>query len=81
LTYRLSSLRPTYTTLSGSGLGKAGQGRLEPVGLSKQKGRRGLGLVIQARQTRSEMLQQKYFLIIISLYDKTFVMLKTEALF
>jgi hypothetical protein len=34
---------------AGSGLGKAGQGRLEPVGLSKQRGRRGLGLVIQAR--------------------------------
>jgi hypothetical protein len=34
--------------LLGSGLGKAGQGRLEPVGLSTQRGRRGLGLVLQA---------------------------------
>ncbi len=31
----------------GAGLGKKGQGRLEPVGMSKQRGRRGLGMIIQ----------------------------------
>lgn len=30
----------------GEGLGKHGQGRVAPVDVSKQKGRRGLGLVI-----------------------------------
>ena len=32
---------------SGTGLGKKGQGIVEPVGMSKQRGRRGLGLIIQ----------------------------------
>ena len=36
---------------SGSGLGKTGQGRVEPVGLSKQRGRRGLGLVLKGLET------------------------------
>lgn len=36
---------------SGSGLGKAGQGRVEPVGLSKQRGRRGLGLILKGLET------------------------------
>ena len=36
---------------SGSGLGKAGQGRVEPVGLSRQRGRRGLGLVLKGLET------------------------------
>jgi hypothetical protein len=31
----------------GKGLGKAGQGRVEPVEISKQKGRRGLGMIIK----------------------------------
>lgn len=31
---------------TGEGLGKHGQGRVAPVDVSKQKGRRGLGLVI-----------------------------------
>ena len=31
----------------GKGLGREGQGRVEPVGLSKQRGRRGLGLIIK----------------------------------
>ncbi len=31
----------------GKGLGKKGQGIVEPVGMSKQRGRRGLGLIIQ----------------------------------
>lgn len=30
----------------GEGLGKHGQGRVAPVSLSKQKGRRGLGLAV-----------------------------------
>lgn len=32
---------------SGTGLGKKGQGIVEPVGMSKQRGRRGLGLIIE----------------------------------
>ncbi len=32
---------------SGAGLGKKGQGIVEPVGISKQKGRRGLGLILE----------------------------------
>ena len=36
---------------SGGGLGKSGQGRVEPVGLSKQRGRRGLGLVLAGLET------------------------------
>ena len=36
---------------SGSGLGKAGQGRVEPVGLSRQRGRRGLGLILKGLET------------------------------
>ena len=36
---------------TGSGLGKAGQGRVEPVGLSKQRGRRGLGLILKGLET------------------------------
>ena len=36
---------------SGSGLGKAGQGRVDPVGLSRQRGRRGLGLVLKGLET------------------------------
>ena len=32
---------------AGQGLGKEGQGRVEPVGMSKQRGRRGLGLIIK----------------------------------
>jgi cap1 methyltransferase len=32
---------------TGTGLGKKGQGIVEPVGLSKQRGRRGLGLIIE----------------------------------
>jgi hypothetical protein len=32
---------------SGTGLGKKGQGIVEPVGISKQKGRRGLGLILE----------------------------------
>ena len=36
---------------SGSGLGKLGQGRVEPVGLSRQRGRRGLGLVLAGLET------------------------------
>ena len=36
---------------SGSGLGKTGQGRVEPVELSKQRGRRGLGLVLKGLET------------------------------
>ena len=35
----------------GGGLGKAGQGRLEPVGLSSHRGRRGLGLVLKGLET------------------------------
>ena len=31
----------------GRGLGREGQGRVEPVGMSKQRGRRGLGLIIK----------------------------------
>lgn len=31
---------------SGQGLGKHAQGRVEPVELSKQRGRRGLGLTL-----------------------------------
>ena len=31
----------------GKGLGREGQGRVEPVGMSKQRGRRGLGLIIK----------------------------------
>ena len=31
----------------GKGLGKVGQGIVEPVGMSKQRGRRGLGLILQ----------------------------------
>ena len=33
---------------SGAGLGKSGQGRVEPVELSKQRGRRGLGMIIKS---------------------------------
>ena len=40
---------------SGSGLGKAGQGRVEPVGLSKQRGRRGLGLVLAGLETNDKI--------------------------
>eukprot|EP00090_Calanus_glacialis_P017517 TRINITY_DN27259_c0_g1_i1.p1 TRINITY_DN27259_c0_g1~~TRINITY_DN27259_c0_g1_i1.p1 ORF type:complete len:923 (-),score=365.91 TRINITY_DN27259_c0_g1_i1:140-2908(-) len=36
---------------SGAGLGKAAQGRVEPVGISSQKGRRGLGLVLKGLET------------------------------
>jgi len=36
---------------SGTGLGKAGQGRVEPVGISKQRGRRGLGLILKGLET------------------------------
>lgn len=32
---------------SGKGLGKKAQGIIEPVGISKQKGRRGLGLILE----------------------------------
>ena len=32
---------------SGAGLGKKAQGIIEPVGISKQKGRRGLGLILE----------------------------------
>ena len=35
----------------GGGLGKSGQGRVEPVGLSSQRGRRGLGLVLKGLET------------------------------
>ena len=35
----------------GGGLGKTGQGRVEPVGLSSQRGRRGLGLVLKGLET------------------------------
>jgi cap1 methyltransferase len=35
----------------GGGLGAAGQGRLEPVGLSSHRGRRGLGLVLKGLET------------------------------
>ena len=31
----------------GKGLGKKGQGIVEPVGLSKQRGRRGLGMIVK----------------------------------
>ena len=34
---------------SGTGLGKKAQGRVEPVGISKQRGRRGLGLVLKGK--------------------------------
>ena len=34
----------------GTGLGKAQQGRVEPVGLSSQKGRRGLGHIIEVKE-------------------------------
>lgn len=34
----------------GTGLGKAQQGRVEPVGLSSQKGRRGLGHIIEVKR-------------------------------
>lgn len=33
--------------VQGEGLGKYGQGRVAPVSVSKQKGRRGLGLIIK----------------------------------
>ena len=36
---------------SGTGLGKACQGRVEPVGISKQRGRRGLGLILKGLET------------------------------
>ena len=36
---------------AGEGLGKKGQGRLEPVALSTQRGRRGLGLVLKGLET------------------------------
>jgi len=36
---------------SGTGLGKKAQGRVEPVGISKQRGRRGLGLVLKGLET------------------------------
>lgn len=39
---------------SGTGLGKAGQGRIEPVELSTQRGRRGLGLRIPGLDAASE---------------------------
>ena len=35
----------------GGGLGKSGQGIVEPVGLSSQRGRRGLGLVLKGLET------------------------------
>ena len=31
----------------GKGLGKVGQGRVEPVQMSNQRGRRGLGMIVQ----------------------------------
>jgi len=36
---------------SGAGLGRVGQGIMEPVGISSQKGRRGLGLVLKGLET------------------------------
>ena len=36
---------------AGTGLGKSAQGRVEPVGISTQKGRRGLGLVLKGLET------------------------------
>ena len=39
---------------TGVGLGKSGQGRLEPVGLSTQRGRRGLGMIIAGLEADSE---------------------------
>ena len=38
---------------SGSGLGKAGQGIVEPVAASSQRGRRGLGLILQGLESES----------------------------
>jgi len=40
---------------SGTGLGKAQQGRVEPVGLSSQKGRRGLGHIIEGLESSDEI--------------------------
>ena len=36
-----------FLLVPGTGLGKAEQGRLEPVGVSNQRGRRGLGHIIE----------------------------------
>ena len=33
--------------VEGGGLGRAGQGRVEPVGISTQRGRRGLGHIVR----------------------------------
>jgi len=41
---------------SGMGLGKAQQGRVEPVGVSQQRGRRGLGHIIEGLES-DEMLE------------------------